>query len=258
MLKVSILIAEEALCAVLHVSVAHVDGDNGSVDLYLFRIYPKSYLAPFDLALALSVVVEPGGNTLRLVSVKDNPTQRLVVGGLCASAGTKLVRHGDVADGDDAMLATDFFSLPAQAADFERCVRSIEAFGGGDDPEDGLEALAYAIKSDWNTGGTKRRQVIVVWTDANTHPLGYGAGQLNYPQGMARDFSELTAWWGDAQNPGVIEQKAKRLVLFAPEEPFWTTITDTWDNVIHFTSKAGKGLEEYGYSQILDCITNTI
>lgn len=171
----------------------------------------------------------------------------------------KVVAFRDyVADGDEAMLATDFFSLPAQSVDFERCVRSIEAFGGGDDPEDGLEALAYAIKSDWNTAGTKRRQVIVVWTDANTHPLGYGAGQPNYPQGMARDFSELTAWWGDAQNPGVIEQKAKRLVLFAPEEPFWTTITDTWDNVIHFTSKAGKGLEEYGYSQILDCITNTI
>ncbi len=171
----------------------------------------------------------------------------------------KVVAFRDyVADGEEAMLATDFFSLPAQAADFERCVRSIEAFGGGDDPEDGLEALAYAIKSDWNTGGTKRRQVIVVWTDANTHPIGYGINQPNYPQGMARDFSELTAWWGDAQNPGVIEQKAKRLVLFAPEEPFWTTITDTWDNVIHFTSKAGKGLEEYGYSQILDCITNTI
>ena len=66
-------------------------------------IYPKGYLPAFDLALALSVVVEPGGDTLRLVSVKDNPTQRLVVGGLCASAGTKLVRHGDVTDGDDAL-----------------------------------------------------------------------------------------------------------------------------------------------------------
>ena len=76
-----------------------------------------------------------------------------------------------LADGKDAMLVTNFFKLPEEAVDFERCVRSLQADGGGDDPEDGLEALAYAIKSKWDTEGMKKRQVIVVWTDAPTHPL---------------------------------------------------------------------------------------
>lgn len=162
------------------------------------------------------------------------------------------------ADGDDAMLVTDFFDLPEQTEDFERCVKSIEAFGGGDDPEDGLEALGYAIKSKWNEDGIKRRQVIVVWTDAGTHELGFGRWAENYPTKMAKDFDELTSWWGDRQNKGFINQNAKRLLLFAPEGSFWSTISDNWDNVIHFPSIAGEGLEEFEYSQIIDSISNTI
>lgn len=163
-----------------------------------------------------------------------------------------------IADGEDAMLETDFFTLPDESVDFEDCIRSIEAFGGGDDPEDGLEALGYAIKSDWNTEGMKKRQVIVVWTDAATHHLGFGASMPNYPQGMAKDFDELTHWWGDVQNKGFVNQQAKRLMLFAPDAPFWNTISDTWDNVIHFPSVAGRGLGEFDYEQIIDSISNTI
>lgn len=163
-----------------------------------------------------------------------------------------------IADGDDAMLVTDFFNLPEQTEDFERCVHSIEAFGGGDDPEDGLEALGYAIKSDWSTEGVKKRQVIVVWTDAQTHNIGYGKSAGNYPNGMAASFDELTSWWGDRQNNGFINQNAKRLLLFAPDGPAWSTISDVWDNVIHFPSNAGKGLEEFDYSEILASITNSI
>ena len=51
-----------------------------------------------------------------------------------------------LADGDRAMFATNFFDLPAQAREFETCIKSISAKGGGDEPEDALEALAYAIK----------------------------------------------------------------------------------------------------------------
>lgn len=163
-----------------------------------------------------------------------------------------------IADGEEAMLTSDFFTLPEQAKDFEMCIRSVEAFGGGDDPEDGLEALAYAIRSKWDTEGMKKRHVIVVWTDANTHELGYGKAAANYPSNMAKDFSELTAWWGDCQNAGYIDQSAKRLLLFAPDLPYWNTISNTWDNVIHFPSAAGKGLGEFDYKQIIDSISNTI
>lgn len=163
-----------------------------------------------------------------------------------------------LADAENAMLVTDFFSLPEQASDFEKCVSSIEAFGGGDDPEDGLEALGYAIKSKWNSEGMKRRQVIVVWSDASTHEIGFGRSYPGYPANMAKSFDELTRWWGDKQNTGFIDQNAKRLILFTPDENYWNYVSNSWDNVIHFPSIAGAGMKEFEYSQIIDTISNTI
>ena len=163
-----------------------------------------------------------------------------------------------MADGDKAMLVTDFFKLPEQAEAFQRCVQSIKAEGGGDDPEDGLEALAYAIKSNWNPEGMKKRQVIVVWTDAETHPLGFGKRSPNYPSGMAESLQELSAWWGGAQQKGFIDQNAKRLVLYAPDAPEWSTISRNWDKTVHFPSEAGAGLNNLEYHEIIDTIANTI
>ena len=74
-------------------------------------------------------------------------------------------------DWDKAMMVTDFFKLPEMAEEFEACIKSIIPDGGGDDPEDGLEALAYAMKSHWCTGSAKKRHVIVVWSDEGTHDL---------------------------------------------------------------------------------------
>ncbi len=162
-----------------------------------------------------------------------------------------------LADQDAAILATNFFELPAQMIKFEECIQSIVAQGGGDEPEDGLEALAYAIRSDWKQSGTKRRNVIVVWTDASTHEIGYGKDSTAYPKGMPQDFAELTSWWGDEQNQTFIANAAKRLVLFAPKLPYWEQITGTWNNVIHYPSTAGKGLKEYSYREIIDAICNS-
>lgn len=164
-------------------------------------------------------------------------------------------------DGRDAMLTTDFFTLPQDKDLFERCIRGIEAVGGGDDPEDGLEALAYAIRSHWCEGGSgiKRRQVIVVWTDAATHDLGFGWDEESYPREyMVKDFNELTLWWGDAANAGFMDKNAKRLLLYAPDQPYWNTISANWDNVLHFPSEAGQGLDEVSYSEIIDTISNSI
>ena len=75
---------------------------------------------------------------------------------------------------------------------------------------------------------------------------------------MAADFDELTEWWGDSQLPGVMDQNAKRLLLFAPESHWWSDVSDCWDQVIHFPSKAGKGLEEVDYDTIVSSICNSI
>ncbi|MBE7033355.1 MAG: VWA domain-containing protein [Ruminococcaceae bacterium] len=163
-----------------------------------------------------------------------------------------------IADREKAMMVTDFFKLPQEAVEFEKCVRSLRAEGGGDDPEDGLEALAYAMKSKWDQEGMKRRQVIVVWTDAATHPLGFGKTSGYYPNGMANDIRELSAWWGGAQQTGYMDNNAKRLLLFAPDAPDWNIISQNWDNVLHFPSEAGNGLANLEYEEIINTISNSI
>lgn len=167
----------------------------------------------------------------------------------------KIIAFRDyMADGKNAMMGTEFLTMPAAQGEFQRMVNSLVAKGGGDDPEDGLEALAYAIKSDWTapTADSKRRHVIVVWTDASTHPLGFGNKSEYYPPVMAKDFEQLTEWWDQ------MDKQSKRLLLYAPEAPYWTNISSTWDKTMHFPSEAGNGLEEFEYKEILAEIVNTI
>lgn len=160
---------------------------------------------------------------------------------------------------NEPMLISDFFVLPNDAHKFEVSVKSLVPAGGGDDPEDGLEALAYAIRSPWVTAGSKDRHVIVLWTDQVPHNLGFGKNSEKYPKGMARDLDELTEWWGDVKMPGYMpEQSAKRLILFAPNEGAWSTISCSWNNLIHYPSKAGDHLKDVDYKTILNCIAQTI
>ena len=169
-------------------------------------------------------------------------------------------------DGENAMTASGFFNLPEQAGELKECLSHIKAHGGGDIPEDGLEALAYAIRSPWDTDGIKKRHVIALWTDAPAHPIGYGKASPEYPEKMAASFEELSRWWGDMQNGGYMDPRAKRLVMFAPEyddsrettPSVWTKIAKTWDQTILSPVDLENGLINIGYETILNEIGNTI
>jgi hypothetical protein len=162
------------------------------------------------------------------------------------------------ADGERAIEDSGFFNIPDQDSDFKAFVGKLEADGGGDEPENGLEALAMAINSDWTKGGDRRRHVIVVWSDASTHPVGLEKCKNEfYPQNMPADFNELTNWWDDEQS-GKMNKSAKRLIVFAPDASAWTEIGINWNNTIHHPAKAGEGLEEVDYETIMATIVNSI
>ena len=162
-----------------------------------------------------------------------------------------------VADGEQAMMASVFFTLPEQAQQFYDCVNGLAASGGGDIPEDGLEALGYAIRSDWTREGVKKRHIIVVWSDAPTHPLGFGSIAPWYPSGMAENFEELSLWWEDEQLGGAMDENAKRLLIFAPDAPEWSRISAEWSQVVHVQT-VSEGLAELEYQQVIDAVCNTI
>lgn len=162
------------------------------------------------------------------------------------------------ADGDRAIEDSGFFNIPAQESEFKNFVGKLVPEGGGDEPENGLEALALAINSDWTKGGDKRRHVVVIWSDASTHPVGLDKCKNEfYPQDMPKDFDELTNWWEDAQE-GKMNKSARRLVIFAPDSSAWSEIGINWNNTVHHPAQAGEGLEDLDYETILSTIVNTI
>lgn len=159
------------------------------------------------------------------------------------------------ADGVRAMSESPFFTLPDERDRFARCVEDLVADGGGDEPESGLEALALAIKSSWAKTGDKRRELVVVWTDASAHALDKGAKPSGYPAGLPADFDELTDMW---EGQALMSKHGKRLIVYAPDAEPWTKIANHWENTIHYASKAGAGLEDVTYKEILNALANSV
>lgn len=153
-----------------------------------------------------------------------------------------------IADGEHAMMVTDFFQLPQQSAELESCLNSIIADGGGDISEDGLEALAYAIKSKWTTEGMFRRHIIMLWTDADAHAIGYGSRSQFYPKGMPSDLGELSDWWDE------LDCRSKRLILFAPDAGNWKYISDNWDLTMHIPTSTNPALTSNTYEMVINAL----
>jgi len=194
-------------------------------------------------------------NALRFYSdVQSNLTTK---GKAIDELRVRIVAFRDiVADGEAALQESPFFELPGEETGFSSFVNGLFAEGGGDAPESGLEAVALAINSGWTTSGDRRRQVIVVWTDAPAQPLTAEPAPAPYTDKIPKDFSALTDLWENEQ--GVMGANSKRLIVFAPDGPGWTDISGVWENVVHHPSKAGEGLSEVDYGTIVDSIANSV
>ena len=158
----------------------------------------------------------------------------------------------------DALAETPFFPLPHDQAAFEAFVRGLVADGGGDEPETGLEALAVAVQSAWERSMDRRRHIVVVFTDASAHPLEVAVGRRihGYPA-TPPSLDALSDLWDDPAGRAM-EFAAKRLLLFAPDVYPWDLISSSWDNVIHFPSRAGEGLGELEMGMIIDAIAGSV
>ena len=174
----------------------------------------------------------------------------------------KVIAFRDYGDNpDDAIQQTGFLTFPDDAGEFDRFVTGLDANGGGDIPESGLEALALALQVPWEQGLDRRRHVVVVFTDAPAHPLGDPAQirTRTYPQSIPRSMDALFAHWGFAQSASALmENSAKRLLMFAPEVFPWMQIADDWNNTLFFPSEAGEGLQEYEMNEIIESIANSL
>lgn len=157
------------------------------------------------------------------------------------------------------------FLIPQEQPEFHAFVDGLEAQGGGDDPESGLEALHYAINHAWsNTPDVKkRRQIIVLFTDQAAHALDdkmrYDSRiNENYPEEeMPATLNDLYEEW---ISPTVINQSAKRMILFTPDMEPWSSMAASWDMVVTCFDgiEAEDGLKNVSNDYILAMLAGTI
>lgn len=170
----------------------------------------------------------------------------------------KVIVFRDYICDTDAMVESEFFTLPEEAAEFRSFVEGIQALGGGDEAENALEAMALALKSDWTLEGSKRRQVVIMFTDASALPLFERADSPRYPSGMPKSFSELSEMWeGESQSfYSNYQISAGRLIAFVPNSSPWDELS-TWSRCWPMYSKAGEGLREIDMDTVFDVLVKS-
>ncbi len=120
-------------------------------------------------------------------------------------------------DDFNAMQESLFFELPEEKDEFDALLESIEAEGGGDPCENGLEAIYLAMKSDFQTEA-RGRQVIVLISDADALELKNREPVAAYPSDMIDEEGLIRLWNGiDRDDACRLVKGRKRMILFAPE-----------------------------------------
>ena len=164
-------------------------------------------------------------------------------------------------DGDKSLVESEWFDLSAgDDAKYDYHLHGIVAEGGGDDPENGLEALFTAMKCDWNAMGDKDRQVIVLFTDADALALGDRQSEPGYPDKMPKDEIELqNAWLGArpaflSQSEFKLKDRLKRLVIFAPAGTKYADLSKTYNRCQFIPVSLADGMAEWDFDDIIKII----
>ncbi len=157
-------------------------------------------------------------------------------------------------DGEQAMVESPFFELPTDTADFEKFLADISANGGGDGPENGLEALYYAMKSDFTTGA-KDRQVIVLFSDAEALDLKQRASEAGYPTDMVDEAGLIEMWACMAQDSSFkLRERNKRLVMFAPDGTKYKVLKSKLNRSVFEPVNMSDGLGDIDFKEIIKII----
>ncbi len=230
---------------------------------------PPSGGSTFDRGAEIVYVIDGTGSMQNLLEAAKNNAlgmhQRISEAlkkknGVLKMLRIKVIVFRDIyVDAKPFIQSPDFFNFPEEAEEFRCFIDSIQAAGGGDEPESGLEALSMAIRSNWRQNIGKMRHIIIVMSDASAHrldnPQRFVDPSFAYPDGMPASLDELHLSWIDPQ--GRLNMRAKRLALFTPNAYPWNEIAN-WDMTSPIFSQAGAGMTEENYSSVIKFISDSM
>ena len=133
----------------------------------------------------------------------------------------KIIAFRNLGIDDEPMLESRFFEVPEQYDDLKAFLDTIEAKGGTDGAANALEAIALALKSDWNPEDIKGRQVVLVFSNSSALPL--DTEKNSCLEGLPRDLEQLSDWWhgvDNSCNSAYLSIKG-RMAVFAPNKHPW-------------------------------------
>ncbi|MGM0389035.1 MAG: vWA domain-containing protein [Natrinema limicola] len=196
------------------------DGDLTEDDFEVYEDGERVDIVDFEYSassLDLAFVFDDSGSMGNEISamkrgVKDL-TEELEEAGIDA-------RYGLVSFRDDVDADLTFTDDPDSLKD---AVDSLEAYGGGDFPEDNFDAIATALEDEYREDAQK---VIVDITDAESHYDGDGSGFSEYTlDDVAEDLNERGASF-IAVSPGYDDPEASLKVLADETDGLWIDIAD--------------------------------
>lgn len=228
----------------------------------------KGYATVVDLVFCIDGT---GSMQNALDAVKDRALTMYkdIIDGLATKARMvdkiriKVIVFRDLYVDANAYEESEFFVLTGEEGDdavaFRDYVSGIRAMGGGDEPEHALETLHRTFNVEFTPcgQGTKARHIIVMMTDASAHRLVSDPEELLpeeravYPADMPRDLPGMQEKWEQ------LDRSARRLIIFAPNAYPWNVL-GTWNEAHHTPSKAGAGISEALFEEVLAAIIGSV
>ena len=157
-------------------------------------------------------------------------------------------------DGERAMEESPFFELPTDNEEFSSYLDSVKASGGCGEDANGLEALYFAMKSDFVTGKNDR-QVIVLFADTTAIPLKARSGYANYPSYMVDDDGLLQTWMCTQEYASNLRERNKRLVFFAPDNSIYEEMSQKYNRSIFQPVRIHSGMDDISFEEIIKIIS---
>lgn len=230
----------------------------------------KKVIKPIELIFCMDATGSMVKFWERFVNVVPTiyPTLEENFGGLDGIAvSVKVIAFKDYTCDPDPMTESQFFTLPEEQDDLITFLKSMEIEGGGDIPENGLEALVFAMRAfqeraenaktiypdSGETQYRRTKRVMIMFTDAEPHPLQDIGWSMFYPTDlMPADMSGFYDMWrGLDENGG-----HTKLLLVAPtDSPFWSDLKE-YSSAYYETKEAG--LQDFEVEKIADILAVVI
>ncbi len=158
-------------------------------------------------------------------------------------------------DKEKAMVQSKFFELPDDNDELDEYLSGIRAEGGCGQDANGLEALYYAMTSDFIATGPKDRQVIVMFADTTALNLGRRRKVENYPSDMVDKQGLINVWVGlDQMHPTKLRERNKRLVIYAPRDTVYEELHHKLNRSCFEPVESGNGLNEISFDTVVRII----